>query len=69
MCCQRPPQFLDAKLHEDVEGTCSGQFGYIITVLNVNDIGKGTVLPGSGLAEFIVKYSASESAILGTYGC
>lgn len=50
--------FLDAKLHADVEGTCSGQFGYIIAVVNVQDIGKGMVLGGSGQAEFVTKYTA-----------
>ena len=51
-------QFLESKLYSDVEGTCSGQFGYIIAVVSILDIGKGMVLPGSGQAEFITRYRA-----------
>lgn len=50
--------FLESKLYSDVEGTCSGQFGYIIAVVSILDIGKGMVLSGSGQAEFITKYRA-----------
>lgn len=46
------------KLYQDVEGTCSGRYGYIITVLSLSNISKGKVLPGSGLAEFKVNYQA-----------
>ncbi|CAM0137707.1 unnamed protein product [Umbelopsis sp. WA50703] len=49
---------LNDKLYADVEGTCSGRFGYIITVVRIHTIGKGKILPGSGLAEFKVKYQA-----------
>ncbi|CAG8565776.1 3632_t:CDS:2, partial [Ambispora gerdemannii] len=50
--------FLKRKLHSDVEGTCTGRFGYIINVLTVKEISKGKVLPSIGLAEFTVKYQA-----------
>lgn len=50
--------YLESKLYADVEGTCSGQFGYIIAVVSILDIGKGMVLPGSGQAEFITRYRA-----------
>ena len=50
--------FLENKLYADVEGTCSGQFGYIIAVVSILDIGKGMVLSGSGQAEFITRYRA-----------
>ncbi|CAO3596958.1 RNA polymerase Rpb7 [Absidia repens] len=49
---------LKDKLYSDVEGTCSGRFGYIITVVSLMNISKGKILPGSGLAEFRVKYQA-----------
>lgn len=49
---------LKDKLYADVEGTCSGRFGYIITVVALLNISKGKVLPGTGLAEFKVKYQA-----------
>ena len=51
-------QFLENKLYADVEGTCSGQFGYVIAVVSVLDIGRGMVLPGSGQAEFVTRYRA-----------
>ncbi|PVU88254.1 hypothetical protein BB561_005953 [Smittium simulii] len=51
-------QFVTEKLYQDVEGTCTGQYGYIVTVLALVDIGAGTILPGNGSAEFTVKYSA-----------
>lgn len=51
-------QYLESKLYADVEGTCSGLFGYIIAVVSILDIGKGMVLPGSGQAEFVTRYRA-----------
>lgn len=51
-------QYLESKLYADVEGTCSGQFGYIIAVVTILNIGEGMVLPGSGQAEFITRYRA-----------
>lgn len=52
---------LESKLYADVEGTCSGQFGYIISVIGILDIGRGTVVSGSGMsgqAEFVTRYRA-----------
>ncbi|KZW00712.1 hypothetical protein EXIGLDRAFT_720950 [Exidia glandulosa HHB12029] len=54
----RMHEFLEKKLYADVEGTCSGQFGYIIAVIDLVDIGRGVVLPGSGQAEFVTRYRA-----------
>lgn len=50
--------YLESKLYLDVEGTCSGQFGYIIAVVSILDIGKGMVLPATGQAEFVTRYRA-----------
>ncbi|KAH9939066.1 RNA polymerase Rpb7 [Epithele typhae] len=50
--------FLESKLYSDVEGTCSGEFGYIIAVVSILDIGKGLVMPGNGQAEFVTRYRA-----------
>jgi len=50
--------YLRNKLHADVEGACSGRLGYIIAVLGILEVGKGTIQPGTGMAEFIVKYRA-----------
>ncbi|KAF9507755.1 hypothetical protein BS47DRAFT_1373817 [Hydnum rufescens UP504] len=54
----RMVEYLEHKLMSDVEGTCSGKFGYIICVLTVTDVGAGIVLPGNGQAEFIARYRA-----------
>lgn len=53
-------QFLRQKLIADVEGTCDGQYGYIICVLDDNDlrIPPGKILTGQGSAEFHVHYRA-----------
>ncbi|KAG6855436.1 hypothetical protein H0H87_002930, partial [Tephrocybe sp. NHM501043] len=51
----RELRFLESKLYSDVEGTCSGQFGYIIAVMPILDIRKGMVLSGSGQAEFVTR--------------
>jgi DNA-directed RNA polymerase II subunit RPB7 len=53
--------YLRQKLLTDVEGTCTGQFGYIVCVLESSniDVGKGRVIPGNnGYAEFEVRYKA-----------
>ncbi|KZO92927.1 hypothetical protein CALVIDRAFT_486792, partial [Calocera viscosa TUFC12733] len=54
----RMHQHIEQKLHADVEGTCSGEYGYIIAVLDVIDVGVGLVSVGNGQAEFITTYRA-----------
>ena len=49
---------IENRLHQDVEGTCSGRNGHIIAVQNMEKVSKGKVLPGLGLAEFEVNYHA-----------
>lgn len=52
---------LQQRLLADVEGSCTGQFGYIIAVLDINniDVGMGKVIPGGkGEAMFEVHYKA-----------
>lgn len=53
-------QYLRQKLIADVEGTCDGQYGYIICVLDDNQlkIPPGKILTGQGSAEFHVSYRA-----------
>jgi DNA-directed RNA polymerase II subunit RPB7 len=41
--------YLVAKLYQDVEGTCTGKYGYIISVLTVKDTGSGAIQPGTGV--------------------
>ena len=50
--------YINRKLYSDVEGTCTGRNGYIIAVLSISDAGSGTIIPGIGTAEFVVKYTA-----------
>jgi len=39
-----------------VEGTCNGQYGFILGVLSITDMGKGLLREGSGAAVFNLKY-------------
>ncbi|KAK6071100.1 DNA-directed RNA polymerase II subunit rpb7 [Seiridium cupressi] len=50
-------ELVTGKLLSDVEGTCTGSY-YIITIMDTFDISEGRILPGSGLAEFTVRYKA-----------
>ena len=51
-------QTLHQKLAADVEGQCTGRYGYIITVTKVINIGKGQINDSNGHATFPVKYKA-----------
>ena len=46
------------RLHTEVEGTCAGQLGYIVCVLDVVDLGAGELNPSTGFAEYVVIYKA-----------
>ncbi|KAF2073977.1 hypothetical protein CYY_004722 [Polysphondylium violaceum] len=46
------------QLHSEVEGTCSGRYGFIITITSVDFISKGKVLESSGFVVFQVRYNA-----------
>ena len=50
-------ELVTSKLLKDVEGTCAGNY-YIISIMDTFKVSEGRILPGSGLAEFIVKYRA-----------
>jgi len=49
---------LVTKLHEEVEGTCSGRYGFIITVTSVEHMGMGRVQESTGFVIFPVKFKA-----------
>jgi len=49
---------LEQRLKHEVEGSCSGRFGFIVAVLHVVETGKGRVIPCHGLAEFSIRYMA-----------
>jgi DNA-directed RNA polymerase II subunit RPB7 len=50
--------YLTNRLFQEVEGTCSGRFGYIISVVDILDIGKGVLQTTTGYAEFHIAYKA-----------
>ena len=49
---------LKDRLLRDIEGTCSGRYGYIISILSIKEISHGSVIEGIGSAEFQVRYQA-----------
>jgi len=55
------PKLLDTvkqKLFTEVEGTCTGKYGFVIAVTTIDKIGAGTILPGQGFVVYPVKYTA-----------
>ena len=53
----RCKEYLIERLLADVEGTCTGQY-YIICVMDTFDISEGRAIPGTGVAEYTVRYRA-----------
>lgn len=51
-------EFVTKRLYQDVEGTCTGRYGYIVAVVAIIEIQMGKIIPGHGSAEFEVQYSA-----------
>ncbi|RDX60619.1 hypothetical protein CR513_61219 [Mucuna pruriens] len=47
---------LVAELMKDVEGTCSGRHGFVVSVTGIENIGKGLIRVGTGFVTFPVKY-------------
>uniref|UniRef100_A0A5K3FIY3 DNA-directed RNA polymerase II subunit RPB7 n=1 Tax=Mesocestoides corti TaxID=53468 RepID=A0A5K3FIY3_MESCO len=47
-----------AKLFSDVEGTCSGKYGFVVAVTNIDHIGAGILLPGRGFVQYHIVYRA-----------
>jgi hypothetical protein len=47
-----------SKLYSDVEGICTGKYGYIVSVISVETIGQNTIQQGTGMAAFNVVYQA-----------
>ncbi|PSC68315.1 DNA-directed RNA polymerase II subunit RPB7 [Micractinium conductrix] len=48
---------IDRRLRMEVEGTCNGQFGFILGVLGIVDMGRGLLREGSGAAVFNITYT------------
>lgn len=55
------PQLIETvkqKLYTEVEGTCTGKYGFVIAVTTIDDIGSGVILAGQGFVVYPVKYKA-----------
>ncbi|XP_023226188.1 DNA-directed RNA polymerase II subunit RPB7-like [Centruroides sculpturatus] len=55
------PQLLETvkqKLFTEVEGTCTGKYGFVIAVTTIDNIGAGLIQPGRGFVVYPVKYKA-----------
>ncbi|EDW15679.2 uncharacterized protein Dmoj_GI22645 [Drosophila mojavensis] len=55
------PQLLETvkqKLYSEVEGTCTGKYGFVIAVTTIDLIGSGVIQPGQGFVVYPVKYKA-----------
>ncbi|KAL3320009.1 DNA-directed RNA polymerase II subunit RPB7 [Cichlidogyrus casuarinus] len=55
------PKLKDAikfKLFSDVEGHCSGKYGFIIAVTNIEHIGDGMLPPGRGYVRYPITFRA-----------
>lgn len=46
------------KLYTEVEGTCTGKYGFVIAVTTIDMIGSGIIQPGQGFVVYPVKYKA-----------
>lgn len=53
----RVREYLLDRLYNDVEGTCTGEY-YIICAMDQFEISSGRVVPGSGVAEYTIRYRA-----------
>nr|CAH0099770.1 unnamed protein product [Daphnia galeata] len=55
------PQLMETvkqKLFTEVEGTCTGKYGFVIAVTTIDNIGAGIIQPGQGFVVYPVKYKA-----------
>lgn len=46
------------KLFCDVEGTCTGKYGFVIAITSIDDIGDGAVESSTGFASYHLKFKA-----------
>nr|GEY03254.1 DNA-directed RNA polymerase II subunit RPB7 [Tanacetum cinerariifolium] len=46
-----------SNLMKDMEGTCNGRDGFVVTITGIEDIGKGSNRDGTVFVTFLVKYS------------
>uniref|UniRef100_A0A5F4VT49 DNA-directed RNA polymerase subunit n=2 Tax=Callithrix jacchus TaxID=9483 RepID=A0A5F4VT49_CALJA len=46
------------KFFTEVEGTCTGKYGFVIAITTIDNIGAGVIQPGRGFLLYPVKYKA-----------
>lgn len=46
------------KLFTEVEGTCTGKYGFVVAVTNIESIGSGVILSSRGFVQYPIKYKA-----------
>jgi len=46
------------KLFYDVEGTCTGKYGFVIAITSIDDIGDGVIESSTGFATYNLKFKA-----------
>eukprot|EP00041_Stephanoeca_diplocostata_P032932 m.1073649 g.1073649 ORF g.1073649 m.1073649 type:complete len:170 (-) comp24235_c0_seq11:628-1137(-) len=46
------------QLYAEVESTCSGKYGFIVSVIAIVGVGDGEIIPGRGHVLFEIKYDA-----------
>lgn len=55
------PNLLDTvkrKLFKEVEGTCTGKYGFVIAVTTIDTVGDGVIQSGNGFVTYPIKYRA-----------
>ena len=55
------PQLLETvkqKLFTEVEGNCTGKYGFVVAVTSIDNIGAGIILPSRGFVQYPIKYKA-----------
>ncbi|KAL1414912.1 hypothetical protein MTO96_007164 [Rhipicephalus appendiculatus] len=55
------PQLVETvkqKLYAEVEGTCTGKYGFVVAVTTIDNIGGGLIQPGRGFVVYPVRYKA-----------
>ena len=45
----------------EVEGSCTGEHGFVIGVTIIDSIGDGEILPGRGFCRFPIKYKVTNN--------
>jgi len=51
-------EVLHERLRAEVEGTCSGRYGFVVLVTSITDVGEGVIQDTSAHAKFTVSYDA-----------